>query len=215
MYTVYRYIHTDLTQRGWHTLGLRDSSSFIKIGQEELLYMKTNVHFWSHLARFLLEREMIEIKVLEKIKIHFMCSNLHTYTHTHTHTHTHPWKSCLLWDNVELYFRARQAGDDAMTHARLMLDTQGYKHTLRVCNTYSFFHCNSGYTKAPQRYVIRTLPVFFTVYNTCVHWGWKSVIVLWRNDSSKQLVYTKFLENFLSNKSVSTVCIKWVGGAFA
>jgi len=31
-----------------------------------------------------------------------------------------------------------QATDGHMTHARCMLDTQGYKHTLRICNIYCF-----------------------------------------------------------------------------
>jgi hypothetical protein len=35
-----------------------------------------------------------------------------------------------------LYFR--QATDDNMAHALCMLDTRGYKHTLRICNTYCF-----------------------------------------------------------------------------
>ena len=33
---------------------------------------------------------------------------------------------------------AGQATDDIMAHAHCMLDTQGYRHTLRMCNTYCF-----------------------------------------------------------------------------
>jgi hypothetical protein len=47
-------------------------------------------------------------------------------------------KSCLLRDNVEKYCRALQATDDSMEHAQCMLDTYGYKHTLKICKTYSF-----------------------------------------------------------------------------
>ena len=47
-------------------------------------------------------------------------------------------KSCRLWDNVEKYWRAGQAADDNMAHAHRVLDTQGYRHTLRMCNTYCF-----------------------------------------------------------------------------
>jgi hypothetical protein len=36
------------------------------------------------------------------------------------------------------YGTARQATDDSMAHAHCMQDTQGYKHTLRIYNTYSF-----------------------------------------------------------------------------
>jgi hypothetical protein len=41
------------------------------------------------------------------------------------------------------YWRVGQATDDNMTHAHFMLDTWGYKHTLKICNTY-----NNGYTNA-------------------------------------------------------------------
>ena len=36
--------------------------------------MKTNIHFWSHLAQFFLEWEMFQTKVVEKIKTHILCS---------------------------------------------------------------------------------------------------------------------------------------------
>jgi hypothetical protein len=39
------------------------------------------------------------------------------------------WKKCC---------RAGKATDDNMTHAHCMLDTWGYKHTLRICKTYWF-----------------------------------------------------------------------------
>jgi len=47
-------------------------------------------------------------------------------------------KSCHLCDNVENYCRTGQATDDNVTLAHCMLDTKGYKHTLRICNTYCF-----------------------------------------------------------------------------
>jgi len=47
-------------------------------------------------------------------------------------------KSCRLWDNAQKYGRARQATDDDMAHAHCTLDSWGYKHTLRICNTYCF-----------------------------------------------------------------------------
>jgi len=40
---------------------------------------------------------------------------------------------------VEKYSRVGQATDDNMVHAHCMLDTSGYKHTLRIYNTYCFF----------------------------------------------------------------------------
>jgi hypothetical protein len=47
-------------------------------------------------------------------------------------------KSCRLWDNVETCGRAGQVTDDNMAHANWMLDTEGYKPTLRICNTIGF-----------------------------------------------------------------------------
>jgi len=63
-------------------------------------------------------------KVAEKVKSHNLYSNFFFR------------KSCLLWDNVERY--CREATDDYMEHARCMLDTYGYRHTLIMCHTYFF-----------------------------------------------------------------------------
>jgi len=37
------------------------------------------------------------------------------------------------------YFTAGQATNDIMAYARYILDTLGYKDTLRICNTGRFF----------------------------------------------------------------------------
>jgi hypothetical protein len=73
--------------------------------------MKTFARFWSYLAQFLLEWEMFQTNVVQKIKTHILCSV------------TFFRKSCPLWDNVWKYFRAGQATDDNMTHAHYVLDT--------------------------------------------------------------------------------------------
>jgi len=39
---------------------------------------------------------------------------------------------------VEKYCRSGQATDGNIAHARCMLDTTVYKHSLRICNTYCF-----------------------------------------------------------------------------
>ena len=39
---------------------------------------------------------------------------------------------------MEKYCRARQVTDDNIAHAHCILDTEDYKHTLRICNTYWF-----------------------------------------------------------------------------
>ena len=39
---------------------------------------------------------------------------------------------------VEKCCRAEQTTEDNMVHSSCMLDSLGYKHTLRLCNTYCF-----------------------------------------------------------------------------
>jgi hypothetical protein len=79
--------------------------------------MKTDVHFWSYLARFFLEWEMFQTKVVEEIKTHILCPV------------SFLWKSFRFWDNVEKYCRAGQGTDDNMAGAHCMLDNQGYRHS--------------------------------------------------------------------------------------
>jgi hypothetical protein len=58
--------------------------------------------------------------------------------------------SCRLSDNVDKPGTAGKATEDITAHAHCMLDTYGYRHTLRICNTYCFFDYNSGYSKGRQ-----------------------------------------------------------------
>jgi hypothetical protein len=74
----------------------------------------------------ILRMRNVKDKVVEKIKTHILCSV------------TFSRKSCRLWDDLEKHCRAGQAADDNMAHAHCMLDTYGYKHTLRIFNTYCF-----------------------------------------------------------------------------
>ena len=79
-----------------------------------------------------------------------------------------PRKSCRSWNNVEKYCRAGHATDDSMAHAHFMLDTQGYKHTLKICNT----HCFSTTTLVARTrltlyvhwYITCRVPYLETVY---------------------------------------------------
>ena len=36
--------------------------------------MKTDVHLWSYLAQFLIERELFDTNIVESIKTHILCS---------------------------------------------------------------------------------------------------------------------------------------------
>ena len=64
--------------------------------------MKTDIHFWSYLAQFLLEWEMFQTKVVEKIKTHILCSVSFFFFQ----------KSCHWWDKVKKYGKIRQATYD-------------------------------------------------------------------------------------------------------
>jgi len=88
---------------------------------------------------------MFQTKVVDKKKTNILC--LITFFNSAVYE--------LMW---ETYFRAGQATDKNMAHAHCMLDTQGYKHTLRICNTY----CSSTTTM-----VTRT-PLNVTLYVHCL-----------------------------------------------
>ena len=66
------------------------------------------------------------------------------------------------WDNKEKYCRARQATEDNRTHTHCMLDTQDYKHTLIICNTYCFFTATMVARTRLNITFVRTLPVLLT-----------------------------------------------------
>ena len=71
-------------------------------------------------------------------------------------------KSWRLWDNVENYCRVAHATDDSMAHARCVLDNEGYKHTLAICNTYCF---------STATMIVRTC-LIVTLYVHCLSCLW-------------------------------------------
>jgi hypothetical protein len=98
----------------------------IQFSLKWVLYTKTNIRSGSQLAQFFLERDMFEIKFVEKIKTHILCAI------------TFFRKPCRLWDNVEKYCRTGPVTDDNVALAHCMLYTVGYRHKLTIHNTYSF-----------------------------------------------------------------------------
>jgi hypothetical protein len=87
--------------------------------------MKTNIYYWSYLSHFFSEWESFRTKVVQKIKTHILYAIKLFFR-----------KSCLLWNNVEKYCRAWQVTGENSAHGHCMINTLGYKHTLKVCNTY-------------------------------------------------------------------------------
>jgi hypothetical protein len=68
------------------------------------------IHFFlPYLTHFFLVWEMLQTRVVDKIKTHILSSV------------TFFPKSCCSWDNVEKYYRTRQASNDNMAHAHCML----------------------------------------------------------------------------------------------
>ena len=66
-------------------------------------------HLWQDISELDLEWEMFQIKVVEKIETHVLCSVMFFR------------KSCLWWKNVKKRGGAREAADNNMV-ARFMLD---------------------------------------------------------------------------------------------
>ena len=58
------------------------------------------------------------------------------------------------------YRRAGQATDDNMAHEHCMLDNQGYKHSLRICNTYCFYTATMVTRTHLNVYVMRILSCY-------------------------------------------------------
>jgi hypothetical protein len=108
--------------------------------------MQTNIHLWSYLAHFFLELEMFQANVVEKIKTRILCSV--TFSEIRA-------VCVIMWKIWRSQTGHRwQYGACAVHSGKLRL-----RHTLKIWDTV-LFHGNSGYSKAPQNYVIRTLGLF-------------------------------------------------------
>jgi hypothetical protein len=73
--------------------------------------MKTNIHFWSRLAKLFLKWEMLQTKIVKKIKTHIFCSIKFVENH-------------VVYEMMcEKFWKAGQATDDSTAHAHFALDT--------------------------------------------------------------------------------------------
>jgi len=86
--------------------------------------MKIYVRLLQYLGQFLLKWGMFHTKVVEKLETHILCSVLCFRKSS---------RSC---DYVRKY--CTETTDENTAHAHCMLDIQGYRHTVRVCNTHCF-----------------------------------------------------------------------------
>jgi hypothetical protein len=104
----------------------RENSSFVKLWQEwQVLFMKSYVHSW-YLVQPILEWETFQTKLYRKAK--------HTF---HVQYIFFPENRAVYEIMWKKYCTSWQVTDDSAAHALCMLDTKGYKHTLRICNTAS------------------------------------------------------------------------------
>jgi hypothetical protein len=78
---------------------------------------------------------MFRTQAVEKIKTHILC--LATFLENRADYE-------IMWKNI---VERGQATDDIMAHALCMLDTQGHKHTVIICNTF----CLSTITMVTRR----------------------------------------------------------------
>jgi hypothetical protein len=88
--------------------------------------MKTNIHYWSYLVQFFLEREKFQTKVVDRIKAHVL-------------------KSTFFFSKIVTFMRCPkkkniggQAIVGSMAHVHCTPDTKGYKYILRKRDTYCF-----------------------------------------------------------------------------
>ena len=120
---------------------------------------------------------MFQTKGAEKMNTHILCSVIPL---------PRPRKSCRLWDNAEKY-----ATDGNMAHARCMIEKQGYRYTLIICNTYCF---STQTTVAATRPIVTlcvlcvscylfNLEVFIKQYLAALHTRkerkWRRKFALW------------------------------------
>jgi hypothetical protein len=87
----------------------------------------------------------------EKLNTHFMFNNI---------APPPPPKNRDVCERMwEYYCRAGHATDDSMMYVHSMLDTKGYRQSLRICNTYCFSTTTMVTQTTPQCYIIHALPV--------------------------------------------------------
>ena len=103
-----------------------NTNEWINIWQEWVLNMNTHVHMCIY------DRSSPSFSLSEKFfRQKFWRKSEHAF---YVQCPFFFRNSCRLWGNVEKYCRAGQATNDNMAHAHCILDTKGYRHTLRICN---------------------------------------------------------------------------------
>jgi len=103
-----------------------DNSRSVKTGKKSCHFTWRTTHIFIISHPVLHGLRNVSENIVGDIKTHILCSV------------TFFRKSYSLWDKVEYHCTAGHATDYNMVHAHFMLDSEGYKHALRICNTYCF-----------------------------------------------------------------------------
>jgi hypothetical protein len=102
---------------------------------------------------------MFHTKVVQKIKTHFLCSTSF-FTPKIVPFYKKMWKNIVQLDKLQTTY---------MAHALCMLDNEGYRHTLRMCNTYRFSTVTNVSHMRLNITFIRAMPVLFVRSNGYSH----------------------------------------------
>ena len=102
---------------------------------------------------------MFQTKVVEKVKTHILCSITFFFFENRA-VYEIMWEKC---------GTAGYTTDDNTARAHCMLDTEGYRHTLRICNIYCFTTATMVKRRRLNVTFIRQLPVLFISSNATIH----------------------------------------------
>ena len=86
--------------------------------------MKISIHYLSYLTQFFLEWELVQTKVVGRVKIQILFYFIF-------------FNSCCLWDNMQKHYRAGQATWHGTRDFACLIPKA--TNTLRICNIYSFY----------------------------------------------------------------------------
>ena len=107
----------------------QENWSLNKIGQKyPVVYMETNMQFWSYLVQFFFRKEMFQPNFVEKMKTCILGSITFFFFENRT-----------IHVKICTDFSAVRATDDKIAHEHGIVDTLDNKHTISISNIYCFY----------------------------------------------------------------------------
>jgi len=131
--------------------------SFIRDENNRVLYMTTNINFWSYVGQFFLEWAMLQTNVAVKINAYILCSITFFLNHV---VYEIMWKNTVVPDSPQM----------TIWRMRIACRIPKATHTLTTPNTY----CFSNATVVVRTHLNVTLyaPCSWYLYLTLWPWGW-------------------------------------------